>query len=132
MSSNGETADTVHNTDKMEQVDYLRLMADNQKTLNTSNADDRQRRGLPPVKEGEVQINVDSPTTVTHNYPAPAPAKGSLGTLGKAAIAAALLGGAGGGLAIPWALGAFKPPDPPPAETRPDEDTKYQFKLQGE
>lgn len=92
--SNGndnETAETIHNAGKVQLADTLRLMGDNQRTLNATNAADRRRRELdarveermahervdnlggsqPLVGEEEMRINVDSPTTTTvnHYYP---------------------------------------------------------------
>jgi len=144
--SNGETADTIHNVGKVQLADSLRLMADNQRTLNRTNADDQRRRDLharieeaeatkkmngiasapqKPTGDEDMQILVDSPTTVHHNYPPPKTEatpepKKPAGTLAKAALAAALLGtGAGGGVAVPWALGLFNQ-QPPPVETPVD------------
>lgn len=58
--------------------------------------------GLPTQPEAKAEddvIQVDSPTTnVTHNYPAP-PAPSTLGTLGKVALAFAVSGPIGAGVA---------------------------------
>jgi len=132
--SNGETADTIHNVGKVQLADTLRLMADNQRTLNRTNADDERRRDLQarieeaeakakmngiasgpqkPTGDEGIQILVDSPTTVNHNYPPPKAEatpepKKPASTLAKAALAAALLGtGAGGMAAAPWIVGLF-------------------------
>lgn len=82
----------------------------------------------PPKSKGDdMAINIDSPiTTVNHHYPPPparqpppsAPkTKSRMSSILKAgALAAALLGTGGAGAAIPWMLGMFDKPTPPPVE----------------
>lgn len=76
---------------------------------------------------GDVTINQEP------NVPATAPAiqqpSAVTSTLGKAAIAAALLGtGAAGGVAIPLAMGLFE--KPPAAEVPIDTDTTTQIVIE--
>lgn len=149
MSECTETAETIHNRDKVAVAEHLRLMADNQKDLDMVNASDARSRDLtarladaqaaqqfphiagpsPPREAEEVKINVDSPTTTNHNYPppsAPQPVAKPMGALGKAAIAAWLLGS---GAAIPWAVGLIGGSAPPPAV---DADTQYESQIEVE
>lgn len=154
MSGNGETADTIHNIGKAQLADHLRLMADNQKDLDMVNASDRRGRDLsarveeaqarkqfpdlaapaPPLEADEVKINVDSPTTVNHNYPAPAepvvpPSVAKPASmLAKAALTAALLG-SGGGIGMIAAGLLLDKPDPPPAVDTTDKDTQFELRL---
>lgn len=118
-------------------ADKARLMGDNERTLNGVDGQLRRDRDLEnrlaeaiatgrfapaddsPDEDDGMEINIDSPTTVHHNWPVPPkktqdppakkPAGGSL--LKKAAIAAALFGSGGGiGAAVPWLMGAFDKP----------------------
>lgn len=88
MSDANETADTVHDVGKAHLADNLRLMADNQRTLNRANAQDQKLRDLHVRTEEamardrvenldaselatgdeDMRINVDSPTTSTVNH----------------------------------------------------------------
>ena len=135
----GQTAETVHDSGKLMVAEAARLMGDNQQTLDVTNrADERSRDLHQRVEEAaankkypnlaepssrskeEMKINIDSPTTVNHNYPLPeSPVvlpsvdrrKKILGPIAKAALAAALIGsGAGVATLIPLALKALNPP----------------------
>ena len=46
MSDGSQTAETIHNAGKAQLVDSLRLMGDNQRTLNATNNQDRRIRDL--------------------------------------------------------------------------------------
>jgi hypothetical protein len=123
---------------------------DNQKDLDMVNSDDRRSRDLTarineakakqqfpdlappesPPEADEVKINVDSPTTVNHNYPQPpaavTPQKApKLST--RLAVAAMILGGAGIGAGATTLLSAIMD-RPPPAETT-DNDTQFELRL---
>ena len=168
MNNSNETAETIHNAGKAQLADSLRLMADNQRTLDATNNQDARLRDLhireeeaeakkrhpgiadpSPVKEEPVDIRVDSPTTVNHNYPAPAslpvasapaePAaairdhKPRRGWLLPAALVAGSVfsGGATGWMLAYQAVKAAAQPDPAPV-VRPvpaDENTLYELHL---
>jgi len=109
---------------------------------NTMTGDLANTSGWPGEKEGDpVGVAIGDSITNNHYYPAEQPPKPEpppievvredqtavsqkpLGTLAKAAVAAALLGtGVGGGVAVPWLAGMFaaKPPavDAPADTTR--------------
>ena len=154
MSNGSETAETIHKAGKVHLADNLRLMADNQQTLNTTRADDRRSRdlharveeakakekvaGLAPaagrkiMDDEAVRINIDSPmSTVNHHHP-PA-ARQQTGTLLYAyqkmvLVAALVAGGAGLGVGIPLLLDGLKP-SPAVAPVAPDEDTLFELRL---
>lgn len=155
MSSDNETADTIHNAGKVQLADALRLMTDNQRTLDVTNADDRRSRDLharteeamarakvenlapaqSPEREEDMRISIDSPTTTTvnHNYPAEEKVAESTvnpaGLLAKGAVIAALLaGGIGAGVAVERAIGVSQPP--PAVETPVDNDTRYESRIE--
>ena len=138
---------------KLKLADHARLMRDNQAILNLTAAEDRalrqQRQRLrrhqvdqaigssehpdPALPEGEPMgdINIDSPTVI-HQYPPPQ--KRPLGWLGKAAIAAGLVGaGALGpvGLGLMHALSrpAAATRAAPPAAAPADQDTDSWYEL---
>lgn len=90
MSNPNQTAETIHNAGKAKLVNSLRLMGDNQRTLNRTGNEDARLRDLhireqeaeakkrhpnlpdpSPVTEELMDIRVDSPTTINHNYPEP-------------------------------------------------------------
>ena len=136
---------------KLRIADHARLIADNQKTLDRTNAQDGRARNLHgriddaiakathganladaepscAAKEDAMQIFVDSPVTMqapgNEAQPAPPAASG----LKKAALAAALLGAGGGlGMAVPLALDALKPSTP--AVTPADNNTQYELRI---
>lgn len=153
MSNGSETADTIHNAGKVHLADNLRLMADNQRTLDVVNEQDRRLRGLharteeafakskapgladpqQPEKEEDMKILVDSPTTTTvnHHHPPPQPA----GALAKVAVAAALLsGGLGMGIVAERVVSLFnRPPAPTPVvETPAEAGPEYEWRIKVE
>lgn len=149
MNGNGETADTIHNIGKVEVADHLRLLADNQKDLDIVNAADRRGRDLtarveeaqarkqfpdlaapsPPPEADEVKINVDSPTTVNHNYPQTAvprkTPKRPSGLVMAASMAGLFIGGGGVGASVAMLLS----PKPPPVVDTTDKDTQFELRL---
>ena len=76
-----------------------------------------------------MQINIDSPTTVTHQYPqltSPVNAGGSLlSRLAPYILAAVLGGGLGAGSLLPWALSG-------PSESPSIEDTDTTRRIEFE
>lgn len=95
--------------------------------------DDAHRMGVAAMKGVELPDPIESEVddmgdsfsiagdTVHHHYPASKP----MGTLAKAALAAALLGtGAGGGVAVPWLLGLLDQQQPPAVVTPADSSTQ--------
>ncbi len=91
----------------------------------------------PLLEEDPMRIMAARDVQITYDQRPPAPppevpvaaevppaAKKTAGLLAKAAITAALLGtGAGGGVLIPWAMGAFGGAD------KPDADTQYELRI---
>ena len=145
MSNGNETAETVHNAGKAHLADNLRLMADNQRTLNRTNAEDQQLRDLhvrteeamarqrvknlappqSPTGEEAMEINVDSPTTVNHHYGADTPTQPA--SLLKKAAPLLLAGALGAsGVGIPWLMAAI---GGAAAEAVVDTDTQYLLEL---
>lgn len=121
---------------------------DNQNTLNRTNRSDQQFRDFTAkqrehlaMKHGQIgepmasenpdepmDIKIDSPTTVTHHYPAPAPIQSS--TLAKAAMIGMAAAGLGSGIGIPLAAIAYMNGKAAPVvEASPDTDTKYGLKI---
>jgi len=89
------------------------LIAKNAITGKVDNTD-----GWPDGEGNEMGVDIGDEIH-NHYYPAapepekPAKASGIVGTLAKAALAAALLGsGAGVGVGVPWLLGMFKQEQP--------------------
>jgi hypothetical protein len=143
---------------KVHMANFLRLMQDNQRVLNTSTADDRALRqqrhrfregqmasqssqppGQPlefPAGDEMGDIRIDSPQTVHHNYPAPPPAqatapapKQQMSTLGAVALTAAAIGGLGAA-----GLGGYmaaKPAAPTPAAVQPTNTTTSTTNREG-
>ena len=82
-----------------------------------------------PSNRGDDAMGVKIGDEIHHHYPPPpeAPVQKTAGTLAKIALTAALLGtGAGGGVLVPWLLGAFGGGDKP---TAVDTDTQYELRL---
>lgn len=109
--------DQFGNVQKIQQANFLRMMQDNQRVLNTSLAEDRALRqnrmrvrdkltenitGAQPIAfpddDDMGEIRIDSPNQIHHHYPAPptSPPAGGLGSLAKLGIGAALALGSGG------------------------------------
>jgi hypothetical protein len=143
MSNCTETADTIHNIGKIQAADHLRLLADNQRTLDMCHEADRLSRGLPPAEYDAVKIQVDSPTTVHNHYATPpadtqpvaaiaadeARSPTLTGLLAWAAIAAALLAAGAG---IPWAIGSIIADTTPTVIEQPeaiDTDTHGEWQI---
>jgi len=156
-------ADLERKYGKLKLADHARMMADNQRTLDdvaAATAADRSflrrlvqsRAGLPAADgppaeetgEPEMQIAIDSPTTVNHNYPAPTAAspapsapgaiaaiKTRLSGLAKAGILAAILGSGAAGYAIPKLASILSPaPSPAPiVEPAPQAGRDYQLEF---
>lgn len=145
--SNSNAAEAINNAGKIHQADNLRLMADNQRTLDICNAADRVSRDLPPVKESseDMRILVDSPTTTNHYHPEPAivpdPVKPvAAGYTTRALITAAILGSALGAGAFTAMNIVAKLADPPAVEvpiepivgTPIDTNTEYEAGIRFE
>lgn len=128
---------------KVKLANNLRLMADNQKTLNTVSAVDRDNRkyaanvrnqlagieqdGIKYGDEGEnVDIRIDSPTSVTY---LPPDKPSALSGLAKTAVVGAALLGAGGIGAVATSLLTQPTPVVPVAEPISDADTQYEMRL---
>lgn len=163
MSNANQTAETIHNAGKAKLANSLRLMGDNQRTLNATSNEDARLRDLhireqeaeakkrypdltdpSPVMEEPMDIRVDSPTTINHNYPEPTsvpkPAepvhairdkvKSRRGWLLPAAL---VVGGALTGGAVPTALlvyQAIKAASEPPPPAVVDRDTTRRIDIE--
>jgi hypothetical protein len=123
-------------------------MMDNQKTLNQTNESDKRFRDFTASqrehlakKHGQIggplnneqtddpmEVKIDSPTTVTHHYPAPAPPQTS--TLAKMAMVGIAAAGIGSAIGIPLAVMSYMSnKSVPVVESQSDTDTKYGLKI---
>lgn len=161
MSNGSETAETIHNAGKAQLADNLRLMGDNQRTLNATGNEDARLRDLhireqeaearkrypdladpSPVMEEPMDIRVDSPTTINHNYPEPTsvPKPAEPGKAEKAIAkrswllpAALVVGSALTGGAVPTGLliyQAIKAASEPPPPAVVDHDTTRRIDIE--
>lgn len=122
---------------KIRMANFLRLMQDNQKVLDTTNAEDRALRsqrhrlreaqttrmaggaGIQYPEDDMGGILIDSPTN-HHYHQQPQPQQPFIGTLGKTLLAGALALGAGG---IGYLANAFLNKPAAPAVTQPTNTT---------
>lgn len=103
-----QALDTLGPLDKLVTADYARLMSDNQRVLTLAakraeafaRYEAKQMGEKITPGEDDMQISIDSPVTTTHHHLPPTPPSGGIGkALAGAAIATALLGIPGAGLA---------------------------------
>ena len=105
------------------------MVDDAQQLLRLDREVIRKHHGLPATTEDEV-IHVGDIYQTTSQSPKVATVAKGVGTLGKLAIAAGLLGsGAGIGAAIPLALEFLKPDPVAVVDTDTDTDTQFELRL---
>ena len=103
-----QAMDTLGPLDKLVTADYARLMGDNQRVLTLAakraeafaRYEAKQMGEKITQGEDDMHVSIDSPVTTTHHHLPPTPPSGGIGkALAGAAIATALLGIPGAGLA---------------------------------